>query len=329
MLKKNKIGICFYASNKMGYGHLYRSIYLGNLLKRKYNIFLISNCKNKEVSLDADDITFVCCKENNFKDYLSKNYFDILIIDKLNNNETDIVFYKSCSDKLILIDDMGDFTSLADILINPTSFLPVQHPSKSFFGVEYFVFNDELEYFANKPIIFNSEIKNVLMSFGGSDPNKISEIMIPIIKKYNHIMFTLIIGPGYLEIDNFINLYHSIPNLKILVNVSNMPELIYHTDICVCSGGVTMYECAYLHKKMVVACQVPDQIDNVHCLEEYADIVNLGIINNNQQKKLELLEEILTNGNPVITKKCRPLINGKYKIMNIIDNLMEEILNVK
>ena len=88
-----------------------------------------------------------------------------------------------------------------------------------------------------------------------------------------------------------------------------------------------MYECAYLHKKMVVACQVPDQIDNIYFLEKYADIINLGVINNYQQNKLKLLEDFLENNNPIITKKCLPLINGKYKIMNIINELMEEISN--
>ena len=303
MLKKNKIGICFLASNEMGYGHLYRSIYLGNLLKIKYNVFLISNCNSKTVSVDADNINFIYSEENNFKTYLSKNYFDVLIIDKLNNDKKDILLYKRCSGKVILIDDMGDFTSLADVLINPTSVLPLQHPSKSFFGVEYFVFNNELEYFAKKPLILNNEIKNALMAFGGSDPNKISEIMIPIVKKHKNIMFSLVIGPGYSGIEQFINLYQNISNLNIFVNASNMPELIYYSDICICSGGVTMYECADLHKKMVVACQVPDQIDNICFLEKYADIINLGVINNYQQNKLKLLEDFLENNNPIITKK--------------------------
>lgn len=166
---------------------------------------------------------------------------------------------------------------------------------------------------------------NVLLAFGGSDPNRISSLMLPIIRENKQVNFSLILGPGFENLDEFLVECKAEENLKCFVNISNMAEMLYKADLCIVSGGLTMYECAYLQKKMIIACQVEHQVINAEGIQDISSQINLGIINQEKKEKIDLINEVLKGKKEIPEPKTiHNFVNGKYRIVEIVDELLEE-----
>lgn len=324
-----KIAILFYVSKDFGYGHLYRTTRLARVLSSKYMVNLICNKNADAVRYAERNNLKIHIYEDSAIEIIKEIYPDILIIDRLDNELSTIKEIKKLAKKLIIIDDKGDAAAEADMLINPIIPLPELRPSRAYHGIHYMIFSDELEKLAEQGTQANRAenrgYNNVFMAFGGSDPNNISELMIPIIAKNPETYFELVLGPGYQNMDSFINKYSAINNLTIYYDLADLSKLMLKSDLCVVSGGLTLFECVFLHKKTVVACQVEHQIVNADNLSSVASIINLGIISKNRTEKLSLLENIIKGKVEFPTRKGVELKNGKYVIAELIDELAEEL----
>lgn len=325
-MDRTKIGILFQASNEFGYGHLYRAIRLGNLLKQYYEVYLISNF-NHDCKLLAEDseLNLAMLDDLDVAGFLHKKEIQVLIVDRLKNALDTIVGYKQVVKRIIIMDDDGPAAICGDVLINAIMPLPEPHPEQSFQGINYMVFSDDIERYACLQPNKRENFRKVLVTFGGSDPNNISELMIPVVKENKSVNFIMVIGPGYIDGEGFIAKYQSIDNLEILQNVTNMPALMYDSDLCIVSGGLTLFECVYLQKSIVVACQVEHQIKNADNLKEMGSIRNLGIVNKYNKEKLNEISRLLHRELEFPKVKSAHLENGKYAILNIVNQITAEL----
>lgn len=324
-MKKNKIIFIIKASNSWGYGHLYRTIRLCNRLKKNYELIIIANSDPiTEKLIFENDLNCFFIEDDFILEFVKNETPKTIVIDRLNNSKDFLIQLKKCVDNIVLLDDQGDGAYLADVLINALVDLPQNKPLKSYFGADYVVHSDEIDAFAELEPIHSSQNKNILLAFGGSDPQNISKIILPIVKTNFEYKFHLILGPGYHGADKFIEKNKDITNLNIYHNLPSLAPIIYESDLCVVSGGITLYECMLLSKRIFVACQVEHQMDSVKRYENDANLVGLGIISEENYEALNKITEFL-NGkyNPFREKNVRKFSNGLYKIINIIEELTE------
>lgn len=323
-MKKNTIAFWIHVSNEFGYGHLYRSIRLAKLLKNRYDVHIISN-EHVDCSKMASEngIGVVFATEDQLNNVLLDMQVSLLIIDRLDNSLERIRNIKKCVNYVISLDDCGDGAAEVDALINGIVELPRKHPTNSYQGINYFVYSDEVEFYSDKPQMTLTKKPKILLSFGGSDPNNISELMIPVVKRNKLYDFTLVVGPGYCSFERINELSIGINNLSIAFAAQDLGRLIFESDVCIISGGLTLFECVYLKKKIIVASQVMQQCISAENLKSRADIYNLGVVGKRSKEKLDIIDDLLANRQK---QYCDfypvEMTNGKYAIANIVDKLL-------
>ena len=84
-----------------------------------------------------------------------------------------------------------------------------------------------------------------------------------------------------------------------------------------------MFECAYLEKRIIVACQVEHQIINAENLKQFTKLTNLGIVDKDHIANLKLIDDCISEG-LVCNGNFANLKNGKYRIRDLIISLLLE-----
>src|SRR5690606_19588487 len=150
-------------------------------------------------------------KEDNIIEDIKNLSPDIVINDRLDTTSEYMNNLKSLDFKVINFEDLGEGAKKADLVIN--AIYPEKNVLKNHhFGHKYFILRDEFIY-SNQKII-NKEVRNILITFGGVDPNNYTEKVLKTIYDYcqdKNISITIITGFGY---DKFETL-KAFQNIKI------------------------------------------------------------------------------------------------------------------
>ena len=123
--------------------------------------------------------------------------------------------------------------------------------------------------------IVTSEVKNILITFGGVDPNNYTEKIIRTINQYcieKNIAITIIAGFGYANYDSI----KGYKNIMIKGNISNISDYMLHADLIFTSAGRTVYEVASIGTPAVVLGQNKREMTHFFASPEYG-FSNLGL----------------------------------------------------
>lgn len=238
-------------NEKIGIGNLARCFELASYLNNFINCKALFECEeelfsrfkapfcihsdSKEKSLEIlEDLSKL-----GMKYYLS----DLLDADSLLSN-----YLKNIGVKLIF--QLGEIPNdfKADILIVGNSFdyeikIPNNSPNlKIYKDFKYYIISQEIA--SKRPLNFTptKEIKNILLSFGGSDPAKFSEYFSEILDENDGKSYSLILGPAMSEKRKNLIKKTKKSNLKFLDSPSGLSEILPKFDLLVTLGGMTTYE---------------------------------------------------------------------------------------
>ena len=160
-------------SKKNGTGHIYRSLSLAKEIKSNYNILFLTHNSQK--------LAIQCLKKTNYKFLIfskKKIYSKInslkptlVINDVLSTQKKDMRLIKKNGTKVVNFEDIGTGNQFADLTINEIFQKPKKNIKKILWGEKYFFLRDE--FLKQKKNKFK-KIKNILLFFGGSDPNNLT-----------------------------------------------------------------------------------------------------------------------------------------------------------
>ena len=183
----------------IGTGHTYRQITMmeENPLNNYY--FFVNEKQNlsKQI-LEENLINYQLFKNyEEFYNKIQKLNVDIVINDFL---DTDQMYIKKLKDLNIFVvnfEDRGTGIEYADIVINDMYNIQ-DNASNIYTGFKYTCLRRDLQLYKSLP----SKIKptNIIISFGGSDPQNFTKQILDLIIKNNiheHIQITTILGLGY------------------------------------------------------------------------------------------------------------------------------------
>ena len=276
------------ANNKIGYGHLNRCLSLARTFKKKrWNIkfnILGDSSSTRIIRKNKFGGSSYYTFNNLLKNTLSKTngYFKtkIILLDithesilsKKNKLIQLIHFIKKNSFKLIIIDSFGS-SSLnhmlnkinieIDILIIPyfSSLKPPENAKLKLIGPKYFIFSKY--YMKLKKRKINRLAKNILVTCGGSDPKKITTLILESLSKINKSLnIKVVIGPLFK--DSFTKKLNLIrfKNKQIVTFIHNPSHLRDHmlwSDLTISTSGLTKYELAITGTPSIIL-----SIDNYH-----------------------------------------------------------------
>ncbi len=238
MLDKNlNIIIRFSANNKIGTGHFFHSLNLfKEFKKRKCNvIMLLKNC-DYFIEEQLNELKIKYLIEDNKFDFSSLKKSDsknIFINDILDTSAEEIIKQKNEGFKVVNIEDRGSGSNYADLIINALYDKSTKNKNE-FNGHDFTILRDSFA--KEKHNINYEENEKIIISFGGTDPSKLTEKSFLSLEK-SKLPF-LIIEPPFRETN--------LEDERVLKNVNNIETIFSKAKIGITSMGRTLLEFLYL-----------------------------------------------------------------------------------
>jgi UDP-2,4-diacetamido-2,4,6-trideoxy-beta-L-altropyranose hydrolase len=162
---------------------------------------------------------------------------------------------KELNHPLCVIDDMAHLKHYcADILINQNLnaknllYRSVE-PANQLLGSDYAILRKEFLYYRDWQKSIPDKAKNILITFGGSDPYNVTCRILETFIRLDDAELNLIIvvGSGNPHLQKIKNILHALPGTcSLACNPDNMAELMAWADLAVSASGSTSWELAFM-----------------------------------------------------------------------------------
>ncbi len=271
-IQKKTILFVVTGNNKVGLGHVYRTLQLAHAILDHQVLFLVD---------ENSSVAYNLISKNNYRVYKQKNLSliqhiidinpDIVINDILDTSYDYVKTLKQHNFKVINFEDLGEGASVADVVINAL-YKEKNLKYNHYFGHQYFLPRDEFYYQKTKKI--NNRVKEVLITYGGVDPNNFTLKTLQAINSYckkKSIKITIILGIGY---NKELNIAEE--HVHVLKNVKNISEYMLHADVIFSSAGRTVYEIACIGTPAIVMAQNERETTHFFANPENG-FINLGL----------------------------------------------------
>jgi CMP-N-acetylneuraminic acid synthetase/spore coat polysaccharide biosynthesis predicted glycosyltransferase SpsG len=320
LLRRKKVLFRVDGYEEIGLGHIYRTLTLAHSIMNHDVSFLM----NSKYELGIGIVQSYNYKVETFNDNplekIKDLQPDIIINDILDTNKDYILTLKELGLTVYNFEDLGEGAEYADGVFN--ALYPGSVPSENFYTGEQFYCARSEFLLSNKKII-SEEVKNVLITFGGTDPNNLTLKTLKSIKDVpSNFKITIILGPGYSKTEE-LNSYLGNVNrdIKVYNKVKNMAEHMYKADLIFSSAGRTMYEIAMIGTPAIIISQNSREMTHLFG-HNYNGFVNLGLHSDLTEKKVEdqfvkLMENV----------EIRKLMN-KRMLMHDLKNGISRVLEI-
>lgn len=273
---QQKIILIVDGNQKIGLGHVYRSINLAREIK-KFNQNIIFFTNDSIVKKIVKPF-FHCKLFSEIK--LKKNKIisnnDIVIIDKHQETNEHLHYFKSNSLLTIGIDYTGkgkNFFSKGINILYPHSGISGR---KAHSGFQYSILNSNFG--TLKPIKIKKCPKSLVIMQGGADSYCfIPDILESISQIKSNLMITVIVGSAF-SCDEKLEKIIKKRNLSITIkrNVKFMHKELSVHDIAITGGGMTMLELCNLGIPSIIICSEKFETETASLLSKSGFGINLG-----------------------------------------------------
>lgn len=249
LLKRLRIVFRVDASRKMGIGHVYRTLILANKLRLNHQIFFLMGRKKHLGIKKLREHYYKIIKFKDEKDFfekIEKINPHIVFNDFLDTEKKYVEKLKKRRYFVVNFDDLGSGSEIADVVINPL-YESSSPPKNHYCGYKYVCLRDEFFIIPQK-IKTNKKIRNILITFGGTDPNNLTRRVLQSIEKLGlkQVLINVVLGLGYSKKEE---LYDYVNGLRkkgfrvdVKENIKMMAKEISDADMAITSNGITIYE---------------------------------------------------------------------------------------
>lgn len=229
----------------IGIGHITRSLQIADEMFSKPDIYYDSN-KTTAASFGQTTYNLVPVDgDHDFVERMRDSNYDIIINDVLSTERGFMQSLKAAAPnaRIINFEDEGDGASCADYVIN--ALYENSSESNAICGSRYFIIPKQ--FLIYHKIDIGERVKNVIVTFGGADPQNYTETVLNIISQpvYKDVHFYVVVGKINKRID-LISRFDSCSNIAILYDIDNMAEIMCRCDVAISSRGRTCFELAAL-----------------------------------------------------------------------------------
>jgi len=320
-LRRKRILFVVSGYSEIGMGHIYRSLLLADNILNHEVLFLVDS--QSQLGLEKIRHTFYKAHIQQTDDLLAEIYKltpDVVITDALDTTKD---YIKSLSDRNILtinFEDLGTGSPHCDILIN--ALYHVDQPrTNEYVGYKYFCARSE--FILSQTSTAKSDIAEVLISFGGTDPNNLTKKVIDSIYDYcrqENINIVVVAGLGFESLDTL----STYDNIQLYQNVSNISEYMNRADLAFTSAGRTTYELAIVATPSIVLAQNERELQHTFPSAE-TGFVHMGLGSDcSRDAILQSFKNLVTDSKSRIDLKEKmqelDLKNGVFRVVDIIQN---------
>ena len=253
----------------IGYGHIMRCLAVAAALNNlDMDVCFAMGPDSDRTQVKAQGHSVITLKNNNISidNIIAKlsPHQGPLLIDSYYVNEENLEDLHSAGFNVALFDDSMRLKHYAcDLVIDsaPSALsLPYCGLRKTRFclGADYFPLRQEFSDTLRRGPV-SRQVKNVIVTFGGSDPDDISLRVLKALGniKANFNILT-VLGPAYVGRVNAMT--QKDKRIRVMSNVSDMAAVMATGDVAICGGSSTALELAYLGVPMILLSLSQDQI---------------------------------------------------------------------
>jgi spore coat polysaccharide biosynthesis predicted glycosyltransferase SpsG/CMP-N-acetylneuraminic acid synthetase len=323
LMKRKKILFVVAGNNNIGLGHVHRALILANEIHEHELSFLVLNDSDvgyKKIQEFNYDVRLA--RGNNVLKEIKQIDPDLVINDRLDTSFEYTFELKRAGIKIVNFEDMGEGVKNADFVIN--ALYPEKFIAKNIvFGHDYFCARDEFIYSEKKQI--SPDVRNVLISFGGTDENNLTMKVLNSIYEYCEsigIGITVVTGLGYL----FLESLKRFSKIDLIKNTRKISDYMLASDIIFTSAGGTVYEIACLGVPTIVIAQNDRELTHYFAHPENG-FINLGLGKNIGEKEIQkIFRDTVDNYDERVIMQQRMLMNnirtGKKRVISMIRDLL-------
>lgn len=246
-IEEQRVAIYVNGNNKRGIGHIYRALEMADEFYVKPDVYydvnqtdpaVFGRTTHNLIGVDGIADLFERCRGRGYT---------LFINDILTTSIDYMIGLRSVvpGAKVVNFEDDGEGALKADLVFNALYHEDDLPQVKA--GEHYYIASKTFLFY--KPIEIRERVRRVFVSFGGADPQNYSDRLLAIVaadpEKYADYRFTVVLGRAKENVEACMA-YNDLPNVEVLHDVANMPELMSACDVAVTSRGRTGYELAIL-----------------------------------------------------------------------------------
>lgn len=280
-------------------GHIIRSIELAGTLQRKGITVCAFTCNDDDYCQQLirsegflciptrQDVSDAVAAQN-LAQIIGLEKIDILILDHPGDFSHLCRVLKEILPSLFIVAlDHFDMTNeYIDIIVNLLNHnLTLQTPTSDqvryYEGIQYGIIRTNFKAYIDRERSIRSQVKDVLVSFGGGDPKHNTLTVIQALSQ----CFPLQAAFHFVQGANFAHqeivrqrVRHLEVETRLYQDIANIEELMYRCDIGLCGAGTTMMEMACLGTPMIILAQSEEEARFADAFTQHGAVKNLGLI---------------------------------------------------
>ncbi|WP_407423110.1 cytidylyltransferase domain-containing protein [Methanobrevibacter sp.] len=275
-LQKKRIAIVVNANNEIGTGHVYRCLSIASRLFFHDVLFLLDGSHQLGIDiLDRYKFPYEVYKgDDDLFNKLAQYGPHIVINDILDTTTDYILKLRSYGYFVVNFEDLGKGSEVADMVFD-SLYEHDLNQNHIFTGHKYFILKDEF-YFQPKKIITQG-VNNVLIAFGGTDSNNLTEKVLNSILKTNFEgRINVILGLGYPDKEGLISKIESNHSIQVYTDVPSISEFMFKADIIFTSASRIIYDICSLGVPTICLCQTEREQSHVFASNDNG-FINMGL----------------------------------------------------
>ncbi|GIN74768.1 UDP-2,4-diacetamido-2,4,6-trideoxy-beta-L-altropy ranose hydrolase [Bacillus sp. J14TS2] len=299
------------ASEQIGTGHVMRCLTLAKQLQaisdhvqitficRELSGNLISYIQDQDIQvekLSSIDLSthqseYDWYRENWPRDFsevferLGSRSIDLLIVDHYGLDTNWEQRMKKNVKHLMVIDDLADRRHDCDILLDQNI---QNHPGrykglvsescKQLLGTDYLLLREEFIEMANNIQIRKGDIKNILVFFGGSDPQHLTLKTVDILQKisFQNCHIHVVVGSSNPQRNQIKKKCSEEEGYVYYCQIDYMAQLMKQADLAIGAGGATTWERIFLGLPSLTAVTADNQLELTKNIEREGLTISLG-----------------------------------------------------
>ena len=252
-----KIALVVNGGQELGMGHVIRGLTLAEELKKKADVFFVTN-DDDIVASQIKEVGFNVHQLNNNDDKLDLLQGikpDVVVIDRLDVPEK---LAKGLKDgfntRLVIFDNISEANRYADIVVNfvmgsddkNRKYLDKETNTFYFYGLKYEILRKEFYEHRKSPNPLH-KVTRILLIFGGSDPLNLTTASIDeLLKIDKDYKIDAVVGVYFKYFKELTDVLRKYPDknwcVKMHKNVKYIANLMFQSDLVLASPGLSVFE---------------------------------------------------------------------------------------
>jgi spore coat polysaccharide biosynthesis predicted glycosyltransferase SpsG/CMP-N-acetylneuraminic acid synthetase len=271
----------------VGMGHIYRALSLAHEITNHEILFVCDKKSDIAVNkLSECNYWFEVYDSSIIVENIANLNPDLVITDILSSKEEDILPLKKLGIKTLNFEDLGEGGRISDLTINELYDIPLYNSKNTLWGHKFFFVRDEFN--DASPHIFKSNIKKIMLSFGGTDQHNLSYKVYKVLDRIcakRKIDIHIVTGSGYKEHQILENEIKGTSRIYLTQATGVISNIMEDCQLAIVSNGRTVYELAHMNIPSIVISQHEREEKHSFACEQNG-FLNIGLFNEDSYKEL-------------------------------------------